>query len=160
VIKVSEVKVKHAGGRPSSYKPEYIKEILEYFDIDSTKIVLDKTITKNGESVKEREVSNKLPTIEGFCKKIKIAKSTLHEWVKEHEEFSNAYKKCKDMQLAIWQENSLKGLYNPAFAIFFGKNCFGWVDKQEVVSTNTNVQSSMSDDEINKKLEELINKVK
>ena len=46
-------------------------------------------------------------------------------------EFSNTYNVCKEIQEQIWQENSLKWLYNAQFAIFMWKNVFDWKDKTQ-----------------------------
>ena len=128
-------------GRPTKYDVKYCDEILEFFDVDKTRTILEKFFYKNGdEKEKEVEVANELPTIQAFCHKIGINKSTLHEWVKKHEEFSNAYKRARDLQEDMWLTNSLKGLYPGAFTIFAGKNMFGWRDKQELDATVQNVK--------------------
>ena len=123
-------------GAPSKYTDDIPQKMLDYFDIEATRTVYDKMYDKKGNMIaeKEREVANSLPTIEGFCKLINVSKNTLHEWLKDDSkvELQDAYKKAKDMQEAVWQENSLKGLYNPIFTIFMGKNVFGWKDKQEI----------------------------
>lgn len=128
-------------GRPSKYKRKYCKKILEYFDIPANRIVQRKIHYKNGDTKTTNTlIANDLPTIEGFCKQIGINKSTLHEWVKSESEFSNAYKMAKEMQKDIWLQNSLKGLYNPTFTIFAGKNIFGWKDNRDVDITSNNKQ--------------------
>lgn len=124
------------GGAPSKYNEDIPQKMLDYFDVESTKTILVKYYDKKGTLSKEeeKEIANTLPTIEGFCRTIGISKNTLHEWLKDDSkaELQDAYKKAKDMQEAMWQENSLKGLYNPIFTIFMGKNVFGWKDKQEI----------------------------
>ncbi len=120
-------------GRPTKYDPKYCQEIVDYFDVEPTKIVKERFYYKNGDE-KERdiEVANELPTIEKFCIDIGISKSTLHEWRKNNKEFSNAYNVARALQQDLWLKNGLKGLYNASFAIFAGKNMFGWRDKQEL----------------------------
>jgi len=125
--------MKNKGGRPTKYKKIYAKRIVKYFDKERTKVIFERFYYKNGdEKEKEIEVANELPTILGFCISIGIVKDTLHKWVKAHKEFADAYRKAKIMQEEFWQQNSLRGLYNPAFTIFMGKNVFGWKDKSEV----------------------------
>jgi hypothetical protein len=135
-------------GRPSVYKDDIPQRMLEYFDIEATKTVIEKMFDKNGKlsGEKEREVANTLPTIEGFCRLIGVSKETLHRWLddEEKEELRDAYKKSKSIQEAIWLECSLKGLYHPLFTIFMGKNVFGWSDKVEVkadVNTTQTLQA-------------------
>lgn len=123
-------------GRPTKYKPEYCESIIEYFDVEHTRIVEERFYYKNGdEKVKEIEVANELPTVEGYAHSIGVNKTTLHEWNKKHTEFSNAFKKARELQEKMWLTNSLKGLYPGAFTIFAGKNMFGWRDKQDIEHT-------------------------
>lgn len=124
-------------GRPEEYKEEYCQQILDYFSIEPNKIILERFYYKNGdEKEKEVEVANDLPTIEGFCRKLGISKQTLHNWTKKHEEFMDAYKRAREIQEDIWVVNAMKGLYAQPFAIFAGKNMFGWRDKRETDVTS------------------------
>lgn len=145
------------GGRPTKYKEEYCDEIIKYFDVEPTRTITERFFYKNGdEKEKEIEVANELPTIEGFCRSIKINKSTLHEWVKKYKEFTNAYKVAKDLQIDLWLKNSLKGLYNPTFSIFAGKNMFGWRDKSEIDHTTKGEQMTYSEKQIDDIIERRI----
>lgn len=125
---------KHAGGRPTLYKPEYCKKIIEYFDIEpyrEREILV--TNSKTGyEKTEYEEVANDLPTLSGFAHSINVNQDTLHEWCKKHQEFSEAFKRAKEMQEEILMTNGLRDNYNPAFAIFTAKNVCGWRDKQEL----------------------------
>jgi hypothetical protein len=119
-------------GAPTKFKPEYVEELTKFFDVDPVKIVEDVYKTKQGTEIKkEREVSIQLPTVIGFCRKIGITKKTLFNWMEKHEDLLHAYTHAKDIQENIWLQCGLKGLYQPTFAIFAGKNMFGWKDKQE-----------------------------
>lgn len=116
-------------GRPTKYKPEYCAEIIRYFNREPYQI---EGTGKNeqGEDVGGKRVANDLPFFSGFATKIGVCVDTLIEWTKVYPDFSEAYKKAKEMQEQIWATNSLYGLYNPAFTIFLGKNVFKWQDKQ------------------------------
>lgn len=125
-------------GRPTKYKPIYCKKLLNYFDKPPS-IVLKETIyMKNGDK-KEKDLSiiPEFPTIEGFCQQLKISKQTLHTWTTKHKEFMDAYTRAKEIQEHIWLTNSMRGLYNPQFAIFAGKNMFKWKDKSESETKHT-----------------------
>jgi len=123
-------------GRPTDYDPKYCEEIVAYFDIKPTKITHERFYYKNGdEKEKEIEVANELPTLARFAHSIDVNRCTLREWADKYPEFSAAYKRATELQEDIWQKNALKGLYNPAFAIFMGKNVYGWRDKREVEQT-------------------------
>lgn len=123
-------KSKNPVGRPSKYKPQYCQQIIDFFNVMPTKIVIERFFYKNGdEKEKEIEVANELPLIQDFCFKIGVTRKTLLDWTTKFPEFLKAYNIAKDLQEAMWIKNGLKGLYNPSFAIFTGKNMFGWRDQ-------------------------------
>lgn len=144
-----QVKPKHAGGRPVEWTKERIQGLAErlraYFNVAPTRTVI-KTITlKDGRQIEEEtEKAISLPTLQGFCNENDISKTYLLELIEEktteengrqtcqNPELVNAYAYAKAQQEAIWQANSLNGGYNSQFAIFLGKNVFGWKDKTEV----------------------------
>lgn len=127
---------KSATGRPTAYKPEYCQMMLDFFDRDYTEIVDGK-----------REASN-FPSVAGFARKIGVAKSTLYEWAKHHEAFSNVLSQCKDAQEDILINNSLKGGYNAPFAQFLLKNTHGFRDKTEVDQTISEVKIDRQDENL------------
>ena len=90
-------------GRPSKYKPEYCESIVKWFE----------------EQVQAKELpflSKWARTVAGVCE------DTALEWTKQHEEFSLAYKKVKEIQKEFLIKGGLTGLFNPTFAIFTAKN--------------------------------------
>jgi hypothetical protein len=124
-------------GHPTKYKPIYCKRIVEFFDIEPIQTKIETYYYKNGESKeKEIEVSATLPTITSFATSIHVDDDTIVEWAKHHKKFSAAYNKAKKLQENIWFLNGLKGLYNPQFAIFVGKNVYGYKDKNETDLTS------------------------
>lgn len=141
-------------GRPTKYDEKYCKQLIAMFDIDATREVYETYTYKDGTT---KEVSRlepaELPTITDFAKKIGVNKDTLYEWAKKHKEFSDSLKKAKEMQENIWQKNSLMGLYNSTFAIFMGKNCYGWKDRQEI--ENKHEFKNSPADELLKSIDEL-----
>lgn len=137
-------KRKHAGGRPTKYKPEYCDQLVKYFDIEphfETPVVYTnkKGITK--EEVKY--LPSDLPTLAGFAKKLGIHRDTIHEWSKKHAKFSDSIKYAKECQEAILVTNALHGEYSPAFSIFFAKNNLGWKDRQDITSGDEKLQGPM-----------------
>lgn len=120
-------------GRPTKYKRNFPQKLIEFFDIEPFTTRKETFYYKNGDyKEKDVDVANTLPTIEGFCRTLKITKPTFHDWVSKYKDFSYAYKRAKEIQQEIWITNSIKGLYSQPFAIFAGKNMFGWKDKSEV----------------------------
>lgn len=121
-------------GRPTKYKPEYCQAIIKFFDVEPYE---DKPLDhydKDG-NVKwtdYKRVANRLPTLRNFAKSIEVSIDTVYEWIKQHEEFSDAFTHAKDLQKWFLIENGLNGCYNPMFAIFTAKNITDMRDKQEV----------------------------
>jgi len=72
-------------GRPTKYKQEYVKLLLQ--------------------SARREE------TTEGFCADIGIHKDTFYEWCKIHKEFSDAYKEAMTIRQALF----LRRTHNCAF---------------------------------------------
>lgn len=125
---------KHAGGRPPKYKKKYCTDILEYFKKPPYKAEYKIEYFSDG-SIKSQVpimTATEFPTFQGFADDIGVHIDTLNEWCKKYEEFSEAYKRAKQLQEKIWLVNSMQNLYNAQFAQFFGKNCLGYRDKQEI----------------------------
>lgn len=135
----------HAGGRPSKYKPKYIKEMIKFFNIEPFRV--EKVITTGKNDYRKEEpklIANTFPTMERFACNINVDTDTLVEWASaknksgklKYPEFSVTYKKCKSMQKDILVANGLNGLYQSNFAIFVAKNATDMRDKQEVDVTS------------------------
>jgi hypothetical protein len=131
-------KKSNKNGRPSKYVSKYCKEVITFFDIEPHTVSSKVTTYKNGTTIEEEvEIANDLPTLASFASKIGIHRDTLNQWTKNHKEFSDAIKKAKELQEKILVTNGLKGLYNPAFAIFTAKNIIGWKDRQDITSDDS-----------------------
>lgn len=121
-------------GRPTKYNKKYCKEIIEYFNKPPQNCIYKEEYFNNGQ-VKSKTpiiVAEEFPTFQGFASKIGVNIDTLHEWKEKYVEFSEAYTRAKELQEKIWLVNAMGGLYNAQFAQFFGKNCLGYKDKQEL----------------------------
>ena len=151
----------------SKFKKKFIKELEEYFNVESNFFLNEEIEWNNYSKVIPKEFASNLPTIQWFCYKIWIHRDTFYEWLKQAEDekyikedkedkkkLSDTYKKAKENEENIWLQNSLKGLYSPAFAIFLWKNVFGYKDKTEQeITWNLSVKNIL-DDISNKWLEE------
>lgn len=141
---------KNKGGRPSTYKPEYVQMLLKYLEQKPT-------FTKTG-AIKKAN----FPSLVGFAILVGVHRDTLHEWTKEHEEFSDAYKKARDYQENYLTELGLADKLSTPFAIFTAKNVIGWRDKQpgEDAVVHVNNYASKSDEELDARINELMEKNK
>lgn len=121
-------------GAPSKYKPEYCQQLIEHM----------------AEGL----------SFESFAGIIEVNRDSLYEWIKVHQEFSDAKKIAVDKSLHFWEKLGLNNIINISESesqgegfgrsssrslnssvwIFNMKNRFGWRDKQpDEDSININV---------------------
>lgn len=116
-------------GRPTKYKPEYPQMLIDFMSGKGEDVIKPIVVDKEIVEHKLGELPN---FFEDFAVKIGVTTSTLAEWRNTHQEFSEAYKLCKDIQLSRMVKGSISGAYNSSASIFALKNMAGWRDKQEV----------------------------
>ena len=136
-------------GRPTKYKPEYCQEIIKFFDRELVHHVAKEVIhPKDGVISIMEERATDLPLFEAFAHSIDVHVDTLHEWKKVYPEFSESYKRAKQLQKEHLVTNAMQGRYSNSFAIFTAKNILGWRDKQEIESNvNQNVTVTIDGDD-------------
>lgn len=135
---MSEDKPKHAGGRPSKYKPEFCQQIIDYFADAKMYDEVDLNHYKDGEIswVDKKRFPPILPTLVQFAKIINVCYGTVYDWQCETSdrykaEFSNAYARAKALQKDFLVQCGLMGLYNSKFAIFTAVNITKMRNKQD-----------------------------
>lgn len=98
-------------GQPTKYKPEYCQELIDTM--------------REGLS------------LSSFCSKIGVSRETAYEWMRRHDEFSDAHKIAKEHAQNFWERvlrqtalGKMKG--NVGGQIFWLKNRFAddWKDKR------------------------------
>lgn len=121
-------------GRPTDYDPKYCQEIINYFSVKHSKMVLVATVTGKNEYHKDeyKECANELPFFSGFARHIGVATKTLDNWCQAYPEFLQAFTRAKELQHEMLHTNSLRGLYNSQYATFAAKNITSWRDKVEI----------------------------
>lgn len=127
--------------RPTKYKAEYCQKLIRFFSTEpyeDRKLPHYKGRGKNRELVwtDYKRMANKLPTLVGFAKHIKVCVATLYNWIdSEHssfqQKFLDAFTQAKRMQKDFIIQNGLQGCYNPLFAKFVAVNLTDMRDKQE-----------------------------
>lgn len=111
---------KNKGGRPTKYKTEYCREVIDFMTFGYSK--------------------------EAFCGRIGIAKDTLYKWDKKHKEFADAIKKGEAKSLLFWEKMGIEGAtgnisgFNPSTWIFNMKNRFNWRDKRDITSDDEKIE--------------------
>jgi hypothetical protein len=123
-------------GRPTEYKEEYISKVDEYLELhqDEEKQVVKQSSEKY--EMYDNKLKVKLPTIEGFALFIGVNKTSLYEWEKKHEEFSNALEKIRQEQQQRLINNGLSGDYNPTIAKLILSSNHGMREKTETDLTS------------------------
>jgi len=137
-------------GRPTKYTDEMPQRLLDFFSVDLDRDITVQNSTASGKVV-EVAVSrpNRLPTVEGFCASIPIAKSTFQDWCKAHDTFRVALGKCKVMQMNHLIQHTLEGSYNAGFAKFLAMNISEYRDKVEI-ETSSEIRVILPDDRATK----------
>lgn len=135
--------MKHPGGRPTDYKPEYCQMMLDHFN-QPLYVTKKKEIASGGRKViVEEEKPNSMPTFERFALNIGVIHETLRNWCKSNPEFFAAYSACKDIQKNFILEHGMMGGYNAGFAKFVAVNVTDLRDKvtHEVGEVNLEFKS-------------------
>lgn len=151
------------GGRPTKYKPEYVEELITFFENylkEPTTREVIKEITKYNkdgkisETTKEYKVIPKgVPTLFGFARSIGVNYFTVFRWAQSRlgpapgkdetdkrpfklPEFCEAYKLARQFQTEYFLKVGIGGTAPSAFTIFAAKNMIGWRDKNELGFTD------------------------
>ncbi len=133
---------KMSQGRPTKYKEEYCKTIVEFFDVPHTREVEKTRINKDGTHTKWfEEVANSLPTFERFAVDCGVHVDTLHEWRNKYDSFSEACKRCKNIQRTMLNDLAMRGFYNATYTMFVAKNITDMRDTQHI-EQNSNVRNT------------------
>lgn len=111
--------------RPYTYSAEYIKQVEGYLAMSQD--VFD--------TVTNKMVRVRIPSIEGFARYIGVHKSTVYEWKEKEPEFSDALELIELEQKERLMNNGLFGTYNSTIAkLMLSANH----DMKERVDTTTN----------------------
>lgn len=129
-------------GRPSSYKPQYCKDIIE--------------MMKDGSSVLK------------FSTSIGVARDTVHEWTRQHKDFSDAFKIAKDLCELWWESQGKNGLWEDKDGPKIREGIykwntaarFGWSEKQHIEMDATVRASPLKEELKQKTTEELLDIIK
>jgi hypothetical protein len=133
-------------GRPTDYRPEFVDEMISYFNIEVQSIIDVDYKDKDGKTqIEKKVVTNTFPTLTRFAAKLNVTRDTLYEWstakdkagALKYPEFSYAYARAKDFQESLLVEGGMAGIYEPRFAVFAAKNLAGWKDQIETTGEVT-----------------------
>lgn len=120
-------------GRPTKYSKEMLKKAEQYIrrSKDGLKKILESTNSKTGRKRFKYEIAVRLPKAEGLALFLRVRRSTLYEWAKDHEEFSDILEEINQIQADRVINKALAGEYNPLIAkLLLGKH--GYKDEAKV----------------------------
>ena len=136
-------------GAPSSYRPEYCKAVEDYFytgvNAPPRRVVVGTEPGKNEGEWRDqyRVICAELPDLSGFARSIGVSRDTLYEWMKRHPAFSDSCARARSYSESAVADRANNGLYNAQFAAFYQKNVYGWKDKTEIETVNSQDSQDM-----------------
>jgi hypothetical protein len=115
------------------------------FNVDDIIVALDAYVDETND-----------PIIPEFTSRYGINKSHLHELSANNPALADSIKRLVEKQEAAIVRNVVEGKSNPIFAIFrLKQKCHGWSDKTEVETTVKQDITMMSDEDKQKRIDEL-----
>jgi hypothetical protein len=117
---------KHAGGRPSEYKPEYCELVIE----------------RMGEGL----------SLTAFAGSIKVDKQSVYRWMSEHSEFSHAVARGRSTRVLNLEQKLLRARYGAqsSAAIFALRNAdpSEWRDVRNVQHDHSHTIANLTDEQL------------
>jgi hypothetical protein len=124
-------------GRPSKFTPKVLKATEQYlFDCtDTYESRVEGTDREGGVTKLSYRLQVKLPSIAGLAVDLKVARSTIYEWAKDHPDFSDILERLLAEQERRLLENGLSGIYNATIVkLALGKH--GYKEQSDLTSDN------------------------
>lgn len=121
-------------GRPTKYDPSFVEIAQAY--VDSCETAYEdyvKSSSEKGESY-QRVVKANVPTMPGLACELKVNKTTLYEWGKRYEEFSNVLDNLVEKQERMLLQGGLSGDYNPVIVKLILSARHDYKEKTDVTS--------------------------
>ena len=101
------------------------------------------------EKLNDYVIKNDNPMIQEFCVIEGVNKDTIYRLCKDNEKLTDSIKDCHTKRELYIVRNTEKGNINATFSIFqLKQKCFGWTDKQEIESNNTNTNLNKNADDM------------
>lgn len=135
VVDTPQPTEKKGPGRPTKYKPEFARLILEFFGKEP---YTDVDVPQPSGLVKRQRMATDPPMLSDFARSIGVSVKSLNRWAVDinvetgnpkHPEFVEAYARAREMQESLLARAGLLGLYDPRVVQFALKNLAGWADQ-------------------------------
>jgi hypothetical protein len=124
-------------GRPTDYTPELLEKAWNYIN----------------------SCPDKIPSIEGLCDEINIARTTCYVWAKDDEkEFKHILEALMRKQGKTLINNGLDGTFNPTISkLILTKH--GYSDKQETEISGNLTLTDLTEEQLDAKIAEKMSKL-
>ena len=126
---------KHAGGRPTKYRSEYCKQIIDYIDYGEEQffdVSASSHTNRRGETWSdEKRIPKPLRFVGRWAQIIGVNTDTLAEWCRVHPEFSAAYARARQIQAEHILQCGFAGLSDANISKFAAVNMTDLSDKTE-----------------------------
>ena len=131
-----------AGYEPKLYRPEYPRQLMEYFSQRTLPYDVETVLTTGKSWTREerRRIPAMMPTIARFCAQIGIHRQRLYEWAESIPELADALARAKEWMEHLLSNGALMGIYDPKFAGLAAINWLGWRSGSVEVSGELTVQ--------------------
>jgi len=110
-------------GRPTDWRPEFVKEVDRYIAMSKDEFV--------GDDSEEKVKKVRLPTRRGFAAHLDVTTFTLDEWAAKYPEFSRALLKIDNEQEQRLLNSGLSGAYNSTIAKLILSSNHGYAEKSK-----------------------------
>lgn len=123
-------------GRPSGYRPEYDRMIIDYFDQQPTR---DVEVQGFGGATKVQVLPNNPPMLAQFAHSIGVSMDTVNRWATDtdadgrprYPSFADSYARARKLHEAMLVQGAALGVYEGRVIQFVLKNWYGWKDKAD-----------------------------
>ena len=115
---------------------------------------LDEIVKRTFEYLERKQAEQRLPSVEGLAAWFGISRKCLTAWLRDDKDKQvyDFLNNAREAFSAMWTEASQTGNINPVSWIFYAKNHYGYVDKQEIdISAKTNTEDLQDEDSIRKR---------
>ena len=132
-------------GRPTKLTDEARLQTKQYIKICEDEDIQQLTgLSVKGTELYKNKLNVHLPSIEGLARYLHVNKTTIYEWCKEDEEFSNDIESLRNKQAETLINKGLSGDYNPTIAkVLLTKHGYREGVETDITTQGEKIQSSV-----------------
>ena len=130
-------KQKNPVGRPTDYGKRVLELTKQYLKDckDSWDSIVESENKRTGHATYKIKQRVNFPTVAGLAFFLGVHRDTLHQWTKDHKEFSDLLEGIKQIQEMRLVNEGLSGNYSPVIAKLLLISKHGYIEKQNIEHT-------------------------